>query len=424
MSGKKKLMPKSALFIKKYEKHIRLGFASFLMVLTLLFIFHSPQEVHTRAKSGVSGIRKLPRGGIEVNKPPVRVGDPEYKIPTMDRLQGVKEHPKDGGDEKAVYITLARNSDLMSLIQTIRHVEDRFNNRYHYDWVFLNDDEFTPEFVRLTSALVSGTAKYGKIPTEHWSVPDFIDKEKLDEQLKIFGAKPKIPYGGSLSYRHMCRYQSGFFYRHELLKDYDYYWRVDTDITVFCDIQYDIFKFMRENNKKYGFILSVTEYMETIPSLWDTVNKFAAKYPQHINKNNLKKFISNDDGKTYNGCHFWTNFEVGSLNFWRSQAFTDFFNYLDQSGGFFYERWGDAPVHSIAASLLLDQNEIHFFDGVGFFHPNFLSCPYEDDIRVQNQCTCNPSGDHTWWTYYFCTRKYFSSKDIPLPPDIPNLTPR
>ncbi|KAL3235355.1 Alpha-1,2 mannosyltransferase KTR1 [Nakaseomyces bracarensis] len=420
MSGKKKLMPKSAMFVRKYEKTLRLGFASFLMVLTLLFIFHSPQE----ASSVGPSVRKAPRGGIDISRPMIRNGDPKYKLPTTDRLQGIAEHPKDGKKkEKAVYITLARNRDLMSLVQTIRHVEDRFNNRYHYDWVFLNDEDFTEEFVRLTSALVSGRAKYGKIAQEHWRVPEFIDKQKLEKQLELFRSKPKIPYGGSIPYRHMCRFQSGFFYRHELLDEYDYYWRVDTDITVFCDIQYDIFKFLRENNKKYGFILSVTEYQETIPTLWQTVKEFSEKFPQHINKNNLMKFISDNGGLTYNGCHFWTNFEVGSLNFWRSEAYTDFFNYLDQSGGFFYERWGDAPVHSIAASLLLDQSEIHFFDGLGFHHPNFLSCPYEEEIRLQNQCICNPKEDHTWWTYYFCTRKYFNAKDIPLPKEIPDYTP-
>ena len=32
------------------------------------------------------------------------------------------------------------------------------------------------------------------------------------------------------------------------------------------------------------------------------------------------------------------------MRFLRSQAYIDYFNYLDQAGGFYYERWGDAPV--------------------------------------------------------------------------------
>ena len=52
----------------------------------------------------------------------------------------------------------------------------------------------------------------------------------------------------------------------------------------------------------------------------------------------LWKFITDDDGKTYNTCHFWTNFEIAALDLWRSNEYLQFFNYLDQSGGFFYER--------------------------------------------------------------------------------------
>ena len=61
----------------------------------------------------------------------------------------------------------------------------------------------------------------------------------------------------------------------------------------------------------------------------------------------------------------WSNFEVGNLEWLRSDAYIDFFNSLDQDGGFFYERWGDAPVHSIAAGLLLKKEEIHFFNDIG-----------------------------------------------------------
>lgn len=49
-------------------------------------------------------------------------------------------------------------------------------------------------------------------------------------------------------------------------------------------------------------------------------------------------------------CSVWSNFEIADMRFWRSKAYSDFFEFLDQKGGFFYERWGDAPVHSIGRS--------------------------------------------------------------------------
>lgn len=39
--------------------------------------------------------------------------------------------------------------------------------------------------------------------------------------------RKKVIYGHSVPYRNMCRFNSGFFFRHPLLADYDYYWRIE-----------------------------------------------------------------------------------------------------------------------------------------------------------------------------------------------------
>jgi alpha 1,2-mannosyltransferase len=180
-------------------------------------------------------------------------------------------------------------------------VEDRFNRNYNYDWVFLNEKPFDAEFKKVTSMLVSGKTHYGLIPSEHWSYPDFIDQEKA---AKVRQDMRKVIYGESESYRHMCHFESGYFFRHELMQNYDYYWRVEPDIDYYCDINFDPFKFMRENKKKYGWVISLHEYRETIETLWDSVKKFMEQYPDHIVEGNNMDFISEDNGKTYNLCHF------------------------------------------------------------------------------------------------------------------------
>lgn len=54
-----------------------------------------------------------------------------------------------------------------------------------------------------------------------------------------------VLYGGRESYHHMCRYFSGFFHRHPLLKEFDYYWRVEPDVHYYCDLDYDPFLYMK-----------------------------------------------------------------------------------------------------------------------------------------------------------------------------------
>ena len=203
----------------------------------------------------------------------------------------------------ATFVTLARNTDKWEIAKSIRQVEDRFNRKFNYDWVFLNDQPFDDDFKNLTTALVSGKTHYGEIPKEHWSFPDFIDQDKA-RKVREEMAEKKIIYGDSISYRHMCRYESGFFFRHPLMNQFEWYWRVEPSIELYCDIDYDTFKYMAERGKKYSFVLSLYEYGETIPTLWDSAMRFMEKYPTHIAKDNSMGFLSDDNGETYNHCHF------------------------------------------------------------------------------------------------------------------------
>ncbi|KAL8938533.1 MAG: hypothetical protein Q9211_003166 [Gyalolechia sp. 1 TL-2023] len=216
----------------------------------------------------------------------------------------------DTSSEKAnaTFVTLARNSDLWEIVKSIRQVEDRFNRNYHYDWVFLNDKPFDANFKAVTTSLISGKTHYGMIDKEHWSFPDFIDQDKA-RKVREDMAQRKIIYGDSVSYRHMCRFESGFFFQHPLMKQFEWYWRVEPSIELYCDIGYDTFKYMRDNGKKYSFVLSLYEYVETIPTLWDSVKTFIKEHPEHIAEGNSMKFLSDDNGETYNHCHFVSFYE-------------------------------------------------------------------------------------------------------------------
>jgi mannosyltransferase len=44
------------------------------------------------------------------------------------------------------------------------------------------------------------------------------------------------------------------------------------------------------------------------------------------------------EGQNYNMCHFWSNFEIARLDWFRSKEYNDFFDMMDRSGGFWMER--------------------------------------------------------------------------------------
>lgn len=303
--------------------------------------------------------------------------------------------------ENAVLLMLVRNWELENALKSMRSLEDKFNKNYHYDWVFLNDVPFDDEFIEATTLMASGQTKYALIPTSDWDRPDWIDESLFEERLKKM-EEDNVIYGNSKSYRNMCRFNSGFFFRQKILDPYDYYFRVEPDVEYFCDFPYDPFEVMRKQNKKYGFVITLLEYEATIPTLWQNVLDYIKLDDgRDINmNNNLYEFLTDmniveaprslaQPSQRYNLCHFWSNFEIGDLNFFRSEKYIKFFEYLDSKGGFYYERWGDAPVHSIAANLLLDKNEIIHFDEIGYMHAPYFTLPEAQYFKLKQRCICN-----------------------------------
>mgnify|MGYP001028430380 FL=1 len=275
----------------------------------------------------------------------------------------------------------------------------------------MNDEPFTDEFKTEVRKRTRAATYFGLVPSEHWSYPDFIDQEKA-RQSRIDMDRHGVPYATSESYRHMCRFQSGFFFEHPLTYELglEYYWRVEPYVQLNCDIDYDPFMFMKINNKAYGFTITLIEYEETIPTLWDHTKQFMKLHPDYFASDNLVEFVIDNgdfESSSYNLCHFWSNFEIGDINFFRSRQYKDYFEYLDKTGGFFYERWGDAPVHSIAASLFLNKSQVYHFKDIGYVHDGMGHCPLgEKQFHENGRCNCNVADSVTlledfcmgdWW---------------------------
>lgn len=129
---------------------------------------------------------------------------------------------------RACFLLLARDKDLEDLKATLANVEDTFNAKFRYPYVFLNEAPYSQEFEQgIRQALPPGAeVEFGVIPEEHWSIPSWLDKDKVREGLKKMGAEG-VQYADRESYHHMCRYYSGLFALHPLLQKYDFYWRLE-----------------------------------------------------------------------------------------------------------------------------------------------------------------------------------------------------
>ncbi|KAJ7867702.1 glycolipid 2-alpha-mannosyltransferase-domain-containing protein [Mycena olivaceomarginata] len=142
----------------------------------------------------------------------------------------------------------------------------------------------------MTKLIGNATAgvSFGLVPKEHWFQPEWIDEGKARAGRNKMVAQDII-YAGSVpcgffpvirsfvflhysfpsriitilfadnpvlshypySYRNMCRFNSGFFFQYPLLQPYRYYWRVEPDVEYFCNMLYDPFHFMQQEDKIY-----------------------------------------------------------------------------------------------------------------------------------------------------------------------------
>jgi mannosyltransferase len=286
----------------------------------------------------------------------------------------------------------------------------------------LNDKPFTAEFKKRTQEVTKAKCRYGKdnklakehcrpltgttelVPKEHWAVPDWINDDLMKESAKMLEDEG-VQYSSQASYHQMCRWNSGMFYKHPALENIRWYWRVEPKVQFFCNVDYDVFRYMQDQNKTYGFTINLFDAPETIPSLWPETERFLAAHPEYLQENNMMEWLVDDKlrpehnrkANGYSTCHFWSNFEIGDMDFFRGEAYEAYFNHLDRAGGFFYERWGDAPIHSIALGLFEDASKVHWlvfrcafrlpstidlltlvvrrFRDIGYRHIPYFNCP-------------------------------------------------
>lgn len=324
--------------------------------------------------------------------------------------------------ENAAFVMLARNSEVEMVLHSISSLELHFNQWFEYPYVFLNDEPFTDVFKEKIRQVTSAKVTFGQVNSSMWGFPSWADQELYREAIAQQGERG-IQYGGVESYHHMCRFFSGFFFNHPLTKDLEFYWRVEPQVTFFCDLTYDPFRLMKERGKVYGFVIAIKERLNTIPnlfqyalawkrehrirntSLWSFVLRGKSSRLWQI----LSKYLSStgrseysaggipDDA--YNMCHFWSNFEIARVDFFQSALYSSFFSDLDKTGGFWLERWGDAPIHSLAAAMLLEADQVHYFRDIGYQHTSIMHCPANapnQSSRPPMRSQLYPSLPETW----------------------------
>jgi alpha 1,2-mannosyltransferase len=174
--------------------------------------------------------------------------------------------------------------------------------------------------------------------------------------------------GFTMGYRHMCRFFTGWLYEQEIMQNYEYYLRLDTDSFVLSFINFDLFVWMRNNNCEYSYIKDAIQIdnPKVVIGLWETTAKWLVE-------NGFQTETSITE--IQEGKMFYTNFELAKTSsFLKGSKYFDFYKFIDVSGGIFQNRWGDAPLKYLGVNLFIPANKLKPITGFTYQHGAVYTC--------------------------------------------------
>lgn len=248
----------------------------------------------------------------------------------------------------AIYY-LTQKSRLNYLQKSLQSLDENFNNEFQYPVIIFHERELFA-FRRKIKEFTKSTVFFQEITL---SQPHF-----LTQNIKF-----RIPCLSTISYRKMCRFHAKEIYEYPIIQDFDYLFRLDDDSLITNPVHYDVFKFMQEKRLLYGYIWMHYDALSCTEGLWEATENYV-----------------NISGVTPHFFHEWkrprlyyNNFEISKTQLWLSPEYRAYVNYLDQLGGMFYHRWGDAPIKGLAVSMFINQNQTHLFSDIPYKHNTFTN---------------------------------------------------
>eukprot|EP00759_Apiculatamorpha_spiralis_P036402 PhF_6_TR36546/c0_g1_i1/m.53905 len=156
---------------------------------------------------------------------------------------------------------------------------------------------------------------------------------------------PKVVLGYGVGYRHMCRFFSGFIfleneekYDNVLGSEEDTPWilRLDSDSYFYDHVKEDFLNLttLENHHADYIHLGGFRDNAVFTKGLWNTSNEILAFHTE-----------STQTEKQWNRACFHTHFTLSRRKVFTGEKGRKYLHHLDQRGGFYLNRWGDACVH-------------------------------------------------------------------------------
>eukprot|EP01038_Epipyxis_sp_PR26KG_P013005 gene13005-17435_t len=324
-------------------------------------------------------------------------------VPAINPPHVYDNHNMKNSRIKALIYFLTQKARTEMMGEALQNLYNNYWKFYPYYPVIIFHDDLTKQNENYLQQTVPNMKLIFK--TISFTIPTFLNNLKIPDRTVC------APATSTIGYRHMCRFHATQV--HQYLKtegygNYEYVMRLDDDSQLTYPIGYDLFKLMKNNNKLYGYVNIADDDPICVTGLWKESALF-------LNKTGIKPRKGNFFHEWREPAVFYNNFEISHMSLWKSSFWQKYMDYIDHIGGIYQLRWGDAPIHTIAISLMLLPSETHAFSDIGYIHkpfvnqlPSGLPMPLLDEVfdRSNIKCSfydgwnCNTYNNHNNYSFY------------------------
>ena len=262
--------------------------------------------------------------------------------------------------------TYGRDSRTM-LEKSLDSLYLNYNNEFKHDIIVFYDSKypFTESDIR-NICKDRKEIKFQLIPDSLWCPPECEEIRKNPDPKRWID--PKF----SIGYRNMMRWYGILIYKYLVDLDYEWYMRMDDDSLIHSRIEYDLFKFMYDNQYEYGFRSYCNDHIMVSDGLIEFCKKYCDTHnvnPTFLNRYGLYNEISSTN--KHNILGYYNNFLISKLSFWMRNDVQQFLQAYDQSGYQYTRRWNDLISQAVTVQIFMDRNKVYHFNDWCYEHTTF-----------------------------------------------------
>jgi Glycolipid 2-alpha-mannosyltransferase len=265
-----------------------------------------------------------------------------YSRTVSSRIAHAARTPKHAGMAKhrqpkacVVFLMIGGKTSPQGMANTLRQFDNKVSTplKRKYPAVVVHDGWLTPT-IRKTLINAAGLST---VLFQFVNTSDTVWMDQHPDKYQIQDCK----YHGR-SYRDMNRVFIRLMFEASFIRQFDYWMRLDLDITIDNPIKVDPFRVMHSGDYDFGYVQCLRGW-----GCNAGLSQFLTSYAAGMNVSD-PPFLHD---VTSRGVYFYGNVGIGRVAMFTSPQYLRFAQFMDENGGILRHRWDDQHTYAAAIAL-------------------------------------------------------------------------